>query len=171
VQNLGKYNVTGQDVSATLRSAPSAWGQFTLKADGTYIYSYRYQIYRDAPYTDNQGAFTSDNGAISRWQHYVYLNWRSGPWAATLAQHFVLGYRDDTSNGNPPRRVTSYEIYDLQGTWAGWKGFSVIGGIRNLFDRDPPASATSQNFQVGYDARYADPHGRTYYAALKYTFK
>ena len=170
-QNLGKYNVTGQDFTASVRFAPTSWGQFTLKGDGTYFYSYRYQIFKDAPYSDNHGIYTTDNGAVSRWQHYVSLNWRAGPWGATLSQHFVLGYHDDEGNGNPPRRVAPYEIYDLQGTWGGWKGFSVAAGIRNLFDRDPPASAASQNFQVGYDARYADPHGRTYYATLKYTFK
>jgi iron complex outermembrane receptor protein len=94
-----------------------------------------------------------------------------GPFGATLAQNFVLGYKDDESLGNPPRRVASYETWDLQGTWDGWKGFSVSAGVRNLFDRDPPASANSQNFQVGYDPRYTDPRGRTYYAGLKFVFK
>ena len=88
-----------------------------------------------------------------------------------MSQTFVLGYADDTSLGNPPRRVGSYETYDLQGTWTGFRGLTAILGVRNVFDRDPPASANSQNFQVGYDPRYTDPRGRTYYAQLKYLFK
>jgi iron complex outermembrane receptor protein len=170
-QNLGKYNVTGQDVSATLRFPRFAAGDFTLRFEGTYIYSYRYQQFTDSPYVNNAGTFTTDNGVISRWHHYVALNWRSGPFGATLTNHFLLGYQDDESNGNPPRRVASYGTWDLQGTWEGWKRLTVTLGVRNLFDRDPPASANSQNFQVGYDPRYSDPHGRTYYAGLRYKFK
>ena len=67
--------------------------------------------------------------------------------------------------------MASYETYDLQGSWSGWRGLSAVLGVRNLFDRDPPDSANSQNFQVGYDPRYTDPRGRTYYAQLKYLFK
>ena len=38
-------------------------------------------------------------------------------------------------------------------------------------DRDPPASDQGQTFQVGYDPRYTDAHGRTLYLGLKYAFK
>jgi iron complex outermembrane receptor protein len=169
--NLGKYNLTGIDFAGNVNFPATSWGRFTLHAEGTYILGYRYQQARDAQYIDNVGTTTTDNGAITRWRHYATLTWKHGAFGASLAQNFVLGYGDDTTNGNPPRRVGSYETYDLQGTWEGWKGLSVAGGIRNLFDRDPPASANSQNFQVGYDARYTDPRGRTYYASLKYAFK
>jgi iron complex outermembrane receptor protein len=43
--------------------------------------------------------------------------------------------------------------------------------VKNLFDRDPPASDQGQTFQVGYDPRYTDAHGRTYYVGLRYAFK
>ena len=169
--NLGKYNVTGVDVTATGRMPAMGAGRVTFRFDGTYIITYRYQQAKDAPYLDNLGILTTDNGAITRWRHYATVNWSLGPWGVSLSQNFVLGYKDDTSLGNPPRRVTSYETYDAQASWGGWRGLSVNLGVRNLFDRDPPASANSQNFQVGYDPRYTDPRGRTYYAQLKYLFK
>ena len=168
--NLGKYNVTGIDVTGTGR-LPTPVGRLSLRFDGTYIITYRYQQAKDAPYLDNNGILTTDNGAITRWRHYATLAWSAGPWNASVSQTFVLGYADDTSLGNPPRRVSSYETYDLQGTWTGFRGLTAILGVRNVFDRDPPASANSQNFQVGYDPRYTDPRGRTYYAQLKYLFK
>ncbi len=170
-QNLGKYNTSGIDFSGTLRFPSSGFGQLSLRAEGTYVLQYRYQVAIDGPYIDNNGIFTTDNGAVSRWRHYASLNWRNGPFTASVAQSFTLGYADDTTNGNPPRRVASYETWDLQGGWDGWKGLSLVLGIRNVLDRDPPASANSQNFQVGYDAKYTDPRGRTYYATLKYLFK
>ncbi len=165
--NLGNYVTTGVDLSGSLRFAPSGYGQFTLRGDGTYIYRYRYQQQKDGPYLDNVGLFTADNLAISRWRHNVSLNWRSGPWGATLAQNFVLGYTDASGT----RRVGSYETWDIQGLWEGWRGLQVTLGIRNVLDRDPPASDQGQSFQVGYDPRYTDPRGRMYYMGLKYAFK
>ncbi len=165
-QNLGKFNLSGFDLSGSARF-PTGAGQLTLKGEGTYITQYRYQQQADGPYIDNVGLFTSDNGAITRWRHYVTLNWRSGAWGATLGQNFVLGYTDNSGT----RRVGSYETYDLQGSWDGWKGLSVVAGVRNVLDRDPPASDQGQTFQVGYDPRYTDAHGRTYYLNLKYAFR
>jgi iron complex outermembrane receptor protein len=161
-QNLGKYTVTGADVSASGR-----FGPVSLRFEGTYIARYRFQWAIDGPYTDNVGRYTTENGPIPRWRHNFQANWRSGPWGATFAQNFVSGYEDQGGT----RDVGSYETFDLQGTWAGWKGLTVTLGVRNIFDRDPPASAQDQTFQVGYEPRIGDPHGRTFYAGLRYSFR
>ncbi len=165
--NLGIYDTRGVDVSASFRFPKGAYGQFTLAGEGTYVYQYKYQKEKNGEYFDNEGKFTSDNGAITRWRHYVALNWRSGPWGGTIAQNYVNGYLD----ASEARRVGSYETYDLQGTWEGWRGLQVTLGVRNVLDRDPPASDQGQFFQVGYDPRYTDPRGRMYYMGLKYAFK
>lgn len=162
-ENLGKFNVSGVDLTGVVRFAPF----LTLKAEGTYITQYRYQKVPNGPYFDNVGRFTSDNGVIPRWKHYVSLNYRTGPFGATLAQNYMLGYIDSSAE----RRVATYETFDVQGTWDGWRGLSVQLGVKNILDRDPPASDQGQTFQTGYDPRYTDAHGRTYYAGLKYTFK
>ena len=44
-------------------------------------------------------------------------------------------------------------------------------GVKNVLDRDPPASDQGQTFQVGYDPTNTDARGRTYYLGLKYAFK
>jgi iron complex outermembrane receptor protein len=161
-ENLGKYTVTGADFSASTRI-----GGLTLRADGTYIARYRYQFTIDGPYVDNVGQFTGENYGIPRWRHNVNAHFRTGPFGVSLSQNFVMGYRDASGT----RRVASYETYDAQATWEGWRGLGITGGIRNLFDRDPPASDQGQSFQVGYDPRLTDPHGRTYYVMVRYTFK
>jgi iron complex outermembrane receptor protein len=166
-ENLGKYNVSGVDLSGTWRAPRSAWGQLTFRIDGSYITQYRYQQTKDGPYVDNAGKVTSDNGAIARWRHNASINLRSGALGATITNNFMLGYRDDSGT----RRVGSYETWDIQGTWDAWKGLGIALGVRNVLDRDPPASDQGQTFQVGYDPRYTDPRGRTCYASLRYTFK
>ena len=50
------------------------------------------------------------------------------------------------------------------------KGFGVTIGVRNLADRNPPLSYQTNTFQAGYDPRYTDPIGRTYYVRGTYSF-
>jgi iron complex outermembrane receptor protein len=84
-----------------------------------------------------------------------------------VAQNYTLGYRDSSGT----RRVATYETYDAQAIWEAWRGLGVTFGVKNILDRDPPASDQGQTFQVGYDPRYTDAHGRTYYLAVRYRFK
>jgi iron complex outermembrane recepter protein len=161
-ENLGKYNVTGVDVTGSARMGP-----VTLRLEGTYILQYRYQQQKDGEYLDNVGRTTADNGAIPRWRHYISANYRWGAWNFTLADNMVLGYVDDSGS----RRVATYETMDAQVAWDGWRGFSATVGVKNIMDRDPPASDQGQTFQVGYDPRYTDARGRMLYIGLKYAFK
>ncbi|MEO5677947.1 MAG: TonB-dependent receptor, partial [Usitatibacter sp.] len=161
-QNLGKFTVTGVDVSASSR-----FGPVSVRAEGTYIARYRFQFAIDGPYNDNVGRYTTENGPIPRWRHNVQATFRTGPFGVTLAQNFVLGYRDQGGG----RRVATYETYDAQAMWEGWRGLGITVGVKNVLDRDPPASAQDQTFQVGYEPRIGDPHGRTFYAGLRYKFK
>ncbi|MEY2339814.1 hypothetical protein AB0879_016215, partial [Acinetobacter baumannii] len=72
------------------------------------------------------------------------------------------GYRD--------HKVSDYTIYNISGTYKGFKNLEVTAGIKNIFDEDPPASNVGDNFQMGYDPRYADPLGRTYFVRGTYKF-
>ena len=111
-------------------------------------------------------------GAIPRWRHYLPLKWDSGPWGATLAQTFLSGFIDENLNAaGKERRVGSYEVWDAQGTYTGFKNTTIELGIRNLFDRAPPFSNQSTFGQVTYDPRYADPRGRMVYMQVTLAFK
>jgi iron complex outermembrane receptor protein len=166
-ENLGNYVVSGVDLTGVLRFPRGAYGQFNLRGEGTYLFRYRYQQQKDGPYIDNVGKFTADNGAIPRWRHTAIVEWRNGPWGANVIQNFQLGYTDASGT----RRVASYETWDVQGTWEGWRGLGVTLGVKNVLDRDPPASDQGQTFQVGYDPTNTDARGRTYYLGLRYAFK
>jgi len=51
------------------------------------------------------------------------------------------------------------------------KNKTLSAGVKNLFDRAPPFSNQNQANQTGYDPSYTDPHGRLYWAEIKYVFK
>ena len=74
---------------------------------------------------------------VPRWRHYASINWERGAWNATLAHTFQTGYSDENplADGSP-RRVSSYSVWDVQGSHTGIRNLTVTLGVRNLFDRD-----------------------------------
>jgi iron complex outermembrane receptor protein len=96
-----------------------------------------------------------------------------------LEQTFQLGYSEcnqltvdpDTGACNGNRRVGNYSIWDVQGQYTGFKNTTVVLGVKNLFNRDPPFTQAGLGFSGGYDPVYADPRGVTYYAKLTYSLK
>jgi iron complex outermembrane receptor protein len=69
--------------------------------------------------------------------------------------------------------VGNYDIWNLAGSYGGFKGWQLSAGAKNLFNRDPPFS--NQTFTgegpVGYDPTYANPIGRVFWAAIAYSFR
>jgi iron complex outermembrane receptor protein len=70
------------------------------------------------------------------------------------------------------RDVKSYTTLDYQAKINYIKNLTLTAGIRNLLDQDPPFSVRNSGGgnQVGYDGRYADPLGRTFYVTAQYRF-
>ena len=69
------------------------------------------------------------------------------------------------ANGAPQFKVPSFVTFDWQGVYEWKKRFTLTAGVKNIFDRAPPLSLQSGGGgnQVGYDGRYYDPTGRTFY--------
>ncbi|NDP43062.1 MAG: TonB-dependent receptor [Aromatoleum sp.] len=166
--NLGKQEVTGVDVDFKYRM-PTAWGKFTAGLNGTYLIHYKQSDPITGDMVEFIGTAGAPQGAITRWKHYASVDWEYGPWAATVSQTFQNGYAEVVGTG--PRRVSAYEIYDLQARYNGIKNVKLTAGIRNIFDRAPPQSAGVGTFQEGYDASYGDPRGRMFFGTLNIAFK
>jgi iron complex outermembrane receptor protein len=86
-----------------------------------------------------------------------------------LANHYKSGYLDQNAGGEH-NYVEDYYTWDLYGTWQPVKGLALTFGVRNLADVAPPLSNQASTFQVGYDPRFADAMGRTYYLRGTYSF-
>jgi iron complex outermembrane receptor protein len=168
-QNLGELWTSGVDVDLNLRGPVTSFGRFGFNLNGTYVDKWQQQL--DAVhYVAAVGS--SVVGAIPRWRHYATLYWNFGPWSATLAQTYSSGYTE--INPQPPnneRKVGGYDIWNVQGTYTGFKNTTVTMGIKNLFDREPPFSNQTSQGLVMFDPRYADPRGRTFYAQVAVSFK
>jgi iron complex outermembrane receptor protein len=178
-QNLGILHTSGIDVSAKWLGPATPFGALSFGLDDTYVLTWDGQ-YDGITYTSALGrnaVALGTPGPVPRWKHYATLNWQYGRWGATLAQTYQSGYVDanvgpfGTSLPVPPRRVGSYDVWDLQGRYAGFENASIALGVKNLMDRAPPFSNQPFTRQVGFDPAYADPRGRLFYAQLTLTFK
>jgi iron complex outermembrane recepter protein len=169
-QNLGDLRASGVDVDLTYRGTDTAIGRFGVKFNGTYVAQWQQQL--DAVNFTSAVGRNVVGEAIPRWRHYLALSWNYGPWSGALTQSFSSGYIDEKLNaaGNE-RRVGTYDVWNTQGTYTGFRGTTIALGINNLFDRAPPFSNQSTFGQVMYDPRYADPRGRVFYAKLTFAFQ
>ena len=164
-QNLGGTMTNGADLSASYRLRTPAYGNFTLSANTTYVHKYAYQTEEGGNWNDNLGVY-SGSGVIFRWQNTTNLVWNKGAWSAGLTGHYKSGYVD----ADPTNHVGSYSTFDTYVAWTQKKGFGITAGVRNLADRAPPLSYQDYTFQAGYDPRYTDPTGRTFYVRASYSF-
>src|SRR5262249_23185373 len=108
-------------------------------------------------------------GPVFRWQHTPTGVWSKDQYTVGLTGHYKSGYVDVLTDYGP-NKVSAYATLDAFATWKVIKGAALTFGIRNLTDRDPPLSYQTQVFQAGYDPRYTDPTGRTYYVRGSYDF-
>ncbi|HEX8612030.1 MAG TPA: TonB-dependent receptor [Telluria sp.] len=168
--NLGELRTRGVDLGLLWRMPRNPWGNLSLAIDGTYVDRYAYQNERNGPFIENVGRY-ADNGPVFRWRHNASLTWAQGPMSMTLSNRYTTGYGDQPNDeGIVPRRVEHYSTWALAGTYTGNKKVSVTAGVKNLFDEDPPVTTQGTTFQQGYDPRFTDPLGRTFYVRATYNF-
>ncbi len=172
--NLGGVNTNGVDLSLAYRMRTAGSGTFNFTMNGTYVSKYEYQNEPGGAWIQNVGIY-SGAGPIFRWQQTATVQWQYGEFGLGLTNRFKSGYFDqndptqvDSCCAN--NQVGSYSVWDINGTWSPNKSFTLVAGVRNLFDTNPPFSNQGATFQVGYDPRFTDPTGRAYYVRGTYNF-
>jgi len=176
--NMGNVHTQGFDLGFNWRLPKTAWGNFGLSLDGTYVTQYDYQSEAGGAYLNNLavygGGVGTAGGVVFRWRHTAGINWNKGPWAVSLQQIYTTGYRDQNGvnvvDAYANHQVSSYTRYNMSGTYTGFKNITLTAGIKNLFNTNPPASNVTDNFQYGYDARYGDVIGRAFFVRANYQF-
>jgi len=175
-QNLGGTVAQGYDLNLQFRLPQTPIGRLTLSLDGTYVDTYDYQREKFDQFVPNAGQFV-DSSPVFRWQHTATATLVNGPLAVSLTNRYKSHYRDAnydytvTDDPSFDRTVDAYSVFDLSVTYTAIKNLTLLVGVKNLADKDPPFSNQSTTFQRGYDPRYSDPLGRTWFARVSYLFK
>ena len=171
--NIGQVKIQGFDVDVRARFPETAYGRFVYSLNGTYYSKW------DAQNTDGSfSGFVSNQyaavvtGITPRWKHYQTLTWNYGPWSATVGQTYQSDYIDNAldADGNL-RRVGALSIWDLYGSYSGFKNWTFTLGVKNIMDQNPPLTNQVNTFQSGYDPSYYDARARFVYGSITYAFK
>ncbi len=87
-----------------------------------------------------------------------------------LSNRFYSTYIDEFPDGNGNQRhVGSYSLFDIYASVKPLEKLTVLLGIKNVLDRDPPfTNASTDSFAVGYNSFNSDVLGRNFYVNLKY---
>lgn len=181
--NVAGDKVRGADVSLALNFR-TGLGRWTARLDGTYLDSYKTRKYSTDPWTERVGQFGDSIFLWDlklRWKHNASVGLDRGPWNFTLTQIYKSSYKDEVDgygsgvilqNLGFQSRVKEYIVYNLSVSYSGFKNMTLRAGVKNLLDTDPPFTLHNVDnvAGAGWDARVADPRGRSYTAQITYRF-
>lgn len=180
--NAGGAITEGLEIGARTRG--EIWGgTWSASMDGTYLLTKKSRNLDSAPWGPSEiGVFSFAGDLGIKWKHNINVSFRKGDWSASVSQIFRQGFTNGKLPGVasgaivPPELVVEtddYIIHNASVTYRGFKNFVVTGGIRNLFDVDPPFTITyDSNGGSGsnWEPRVADPRGRSFTLNVQYSF-
>jgi iron complex outermembrane receptor protein len=186
--NLARSHYQGIDWDHSMRTS-TPMGKLSVNWTGTYMLKAEKEVPgkggessvgRFDTYNDVTFRIVSRLTAAlqtGRFNNAVTLNYRSGYHDQVIkADNYALV--EVNPDGSPgafvgmTRDVKSYLTVDLQSKATLMKNFSLTAGVRNVLDQDPPLTIrlAGGGDQQGYDGRYADPLGRTFYLTGAFKF-
>jgi len=159
------------------------WGQLDLNLQGTYM------MESDSSLTGSSlGRFGNDDGVVFRNVMNIGATLYHGDFTHTLWANYRTGYHDQEQTvevlgtgvplGQGPEidiqlEVPSYMVTNYQARYMMLDdSLAMTLGITNLLDEEPPLSlrTSGAGHQVGWDPRFTDAFGRTFYLQAEYAF-
>lgn len=183
-QNIGTTKTSGLDISASYLHKIGSYGSIGYSLAGTYLDKLEVEEVPGLGSYNCAGLYGSSNCGQpnSKWRHKARVNWTS-PWGfdVTASWRYFSAVKAEGTSSNPllsgnvnpvDRRLQSESYFDLAGSWAVTKAFTVSGGINNLFDRDPPITSLLQTGPGNGNTYpgYYDALGRKIFISGTYKF-
>ena len=178
--NSGGTLSRGIEVDANL-VGELAGGRFHLNLNGSYLDTFQVKDFANRPYGENLvGKYERYFNLPLQWKHTLSFGWARGDWTHTLTQIYRDGYEDwqppGIANGYTPANwnpdVDEYITYNYGVSWTGIEHLKLSFGVRNLLDTDPPFTVRylDDGDGAGWEARIADPRGRSFNLVLEARF-
>jgi iron complex outermembrane recepter protein len=170
--NVSSQEVQGTDLDLTYRMSLGEYGRLILSSSFAY-YDYLKQASTPTARAVNIVGTGTSGFSFPRVRNRNQAEWTVGNWNNVLVMSRDSAYKEDdvarlATVAGAVREVAAYTTFDTQVAYSGYKGFKLIGGIRNLLDKDPPFKANSTE---GYDVERDNPRGRFFYVQVNYAFK
>ena len=159
-QNIGSQHTRGIDLGANYMMRLGEWGRFALAFNGTYLDKLTTEEIKGEGEYDCVGYYGANKcGAPNpEWRHKLRGTW-STPWNVDLSATWRhIGKAElqnlsdnpllndgDTSAGHGTnavdRLLAQRDYLDLAATYTFKRNYSIMLGINNVFDRDPPLTS------------------------------
>ena len=176
--NKGILETEGLDLSLSYRLKRTAYGQFGVRSETSYVDKIRDQEAPGEEWTDYAGQYF-----YNRVKSNLSLDWSLGNWNATWTARYYSGVKDrcfktnelecsniggEASWGKNYNKLGSVTYNDVSvGYKTAWNG-QVLVGINNLFDKKPRMTVSGAASSSYVDADY--PIDRFFYVRYNQSF-
>jgi iron complex outermembrane receptor protein len=183
--NAGETQTKGLEYTA--RGEFDFWGgKIIADINVSQLLEKKSKLIASAPFGASEvGKFTRASDIGLKWKYTAAVSYRKGKWTGRVSQLYRSGYMDYVPPGilngtflpfapeyNP--KVDEYLIHNVSLTYRYNKDLTIVAGIKNVLDEDPPFSiAYDTNTGAGssWEPRVADPRGRAFTLSVEYKFK
>jgi len=176
--NLGTFEVEGLDIAANYR-VPMGQGSFGLNLLANYVIK-KEVAPQGADPIDVVGEVGVASGfGTPEWRANLSATYDQGPWGLFGQVRYTTSGKYDISFG--PEQLAPEEnsigaqyYFDISGYYnfavGSLDNLQIYGGVRNLFDRDPPAVPVDFISNVATNPIWYDVIGRRYYVGVRLAF-
>jgi outer membrane receptor protein involved in Fe transport len=175
--NLSTQVVTGIDYTVRYGKAIGP-GEFTTDLRLSQFLEQKERLFADDPWDDVNGTLNNPDWSGEVDLTYEWDAWRvrwSTEWVAAM-DSYEYYFEDKTANlknTGYDLAVPDYFLHDVSVEFTSDDKWSITGGVRNVFDEEPPAISTSQYYnRVGNAPLYSgyDYLGRQYFVNVSMSF-
>ncbi|AQQ66905.1 hypothetical protein Mag101_04070 [Microbulbifer agarilyticus] len=172
-QNVATFETSGVDLGFDY-SVPVGPGIVTVNATATYLHEWKYRGSVDDPTIDLAGYFYADPVttaivAFPEWKFYGTVGYELDCWSAFTTIRMIGEVDDfDPSPRDLATQIDNTWYQDVNFNYFQWEGVTITGGIRNLWNQQPP-------YVTNYDdmntlMRSYDTVGRYFYGGITLEF-
>ncbi|SEA34831.1 TonB-dependent receptor plug domain-containing protein [Microbulbifer marinus] len=172
-QNISTFKTSGVDLGADY-SMDLGPGVFTFSGSATWLDEWKFQASEFEPEVDLAGKFgvdpvTTRIAAFPDWKIYTSFNYEYDCWASTVVVRMEGEVDDiDPRDTDLATHVDNTWYTDFNFRYFRWEGITLSGGIRNLFNQQPPY-VTNYDDMNTLPLNY-DTVGRFYYGRVNFKF-
>jgi iron complex outermembrane receptor protein len=159
--NLGQLSTEGIDLSLSYKFKRSAYGQFTVRNETSYVDSFKVKSSATSEWTDYAGEYS-----YNRVKSNTNVDWSMGNWAASWGMRYLSPVKDQcwdsttecnmagakASWGTDVNKLGALVFHDVNVSYkTTWNG-KIAVGVNNLLDKKPRISYSTQTDSSSVDA-------------------
>jgi len=173
LQNIGRREVNGFDLTASMIKDFEGLGRLTFALNATHIAKFEDKFDPETPSVDKAGTFSDEAsgglGGLPDWKLNAAISWQRENWQGHYNIYHVSELTEVVPLLERKRTIDSWTTHNTNMSYLGPKSrwIRVTLGVNNLFNQSPPFSAAA--FNDSYDGRTYDITGRYYFLKFNKT--